>query len=184
MQKTRGYYAYNRPITENVMSNRFTAQVCARVPNGFMPFQKVHHGLCWCVCISGLVPSLCVCVRVRVCALYLHGIVGVFVVEDECLLDQLVVSLQFVNVGFVVNDVLLVCLQVVHLFLQRAGNVHRHVTNLLHTHKNVHVYISCFHIYIISSFFLSPIIQVTVMCLMYSTTLKLSYMKKVHIYIF
>lgn len=62
---------------------------------------------------------------------YLHGVVGVLVVEDEGLLAELVVSLQLVDVGFVVDDVLLVLLQAVHLFLQGAGDVHGHVADLL-----------------------------------------------------
>ncbi len=53
------------------------------------------------------------------------------VVEDEGLLAELVVSLQLVDVGFVVDDVLLVLLQAVHLFLQGAGDVHGHVADLL-----------------------------------------------------
>ncbi len=64
---------------------------------------------------------------------YLHGVVGVFVVKDERFLNELVISLQFVNVGFVVDDVLLVLLQIIHLFFQRAGDIHRHVTDLLIT---------------------------------------------------
>ena len=73
-----------------------------------------------------------VCVSVYVCVcVYLHGVVGVLVVEDEGLLDELVVSLQLVDVGLVVDDVLLVGLQVVHLFLQRTGNVDGHMTDLL-----------------------------------------------------
>lgn len=67
----------------------------------------------------------------RVVPAYLHGVVGVLVVEDERLLDELVVSLQLVDVGLVVDDVLLVLLQAVHLLLQGAGNVHRHVADLL-----------------------------------------------------
>jgi len=62
---------------------------------------------------------------------YLHGVVGVLVVEDEGLLAELVVSLQLVDVGLVVDDVLLVLLQAVHLFLQGAGDVHGHVADLL-----------------------------------------------------
>lgn len=65
---------------------------------------------------------------------YLHGVVGVLVVEDEGLLAELVVSLQLVDVGFVVDDVLLVLLQAVHLFLQGAGDVHGHVADLLREH--------------------------------------------------
>lgn len=53
------------------------------------------------------------------------------VVEDERLLDELVVSLQLVDVGFVVDDVLLVLFQAVHLFLQGASNVHRNMADLL-----------------------------------------------------
>ncbi len=64
---------------------------------------------------------------------YLHGVVGVFVVKDERLLNELVISLQFVNVGFVVDDVVLVLLQIIHLIFQRAGDIHRHVTDLLIT---------------------------------------------------
>ncbi len=56
------------------------------------------------------------------------------VVEDEGLLAELVVSLQLVDVGFVVDDVLLVLLQAVHLFLQGAGDVHGHVADLLQVH--------------------------------------------------
>lgn len=69
--------------------------------------------------------------------MHLHGVVGVLVIEDERLLDKLVISLQFVDVGFVINNILLVILQVVHLFLQRAGNVHRHVADLLNTHAHM-----------------------------------------------
>lgn len=68
---------------------------------------------------------------------HLHGVVGVLVVEDEGLLDELVVSLQFVDVGFVVDDVLLVLLQAVHLFLQGAGDVHRHVADLLQRQESM-----------------------------------------------
>lgn len=56
------------------------------------------------------------------------------VVKDEGLLAELVVSLQLVDVGLVVDDVLLVLLQAVHLFLQGAGDVHRHMANLLQEH--------------------------------------------------
>ena len=57
------------------------------------------------------------------------------VVEDEGLLAELVVSLQLVDVGFVVDDVLLVLLQAVHLFLQGAGDVHGHMADLLQVWK-------------------------------------------------
>lgn len=53
------------------------------------------------------------------------------VVEDEGLLAELVVALQFVDVGFVVDNVLFVLLQAVHLFLQRPSDVHRHMADLL-----------------------------------------------------
>lgn len=74
-------------------------------------------------------------VLATVSPLYLHGVVGVLVVEDEGLLAELVVSLQLVDVGFVVDDVLLVLFQAVHLFLQGAGNVHRHVADLLQAYR-------------------------------------------------
>lgn len=67
----------------------------------------------------------------------LHGVVGVLVVEDERLLAELVVSLQLVDVGLVVDDVLFVLLQAVHLFLQGAGDVHRHVADLLYEWRTV-----------------------------------------------
>ena len=56
------------------------------------------------------------------------------VVEDERLLAELVVALQLVDVGFVVDDVLLVLLQAVHLFLQGASDVHGHMADLLQAH--------------------------------------------------
>lgn len=61
------------------------------------------------------------------------------VVEDEGLLAELVVSLQLVDVGLVVDDVLLVLLQAVHLFLQGAGDVHGHVADLLQVGGNEHI---------------------------------------------
>lgn len=39
---------------------------------------------------------------------YLHGVVGVFVVKDESFLNELVVSLQLVDLWLVVDDALLV----------------------------------------------------------------------------
>lgn len=57
------------------------------------------------------------------------------VVEDEGLLAELMVSLQFVDVGFVIDDVLFVLLQAVHLFLQGTGDIHRHVADLLNTQE-------------------------------------------------
>lgn len=50
--------------------------------------------------------------------LYLHGVVRVLVVEDQGLLDELVVALQLVDVVLVVDDVVLVLLQLVHLVFQ------------------------------------------------------------------
>lgn len=49
---------------------------------------------------------------------YLHGVVRVLVVEDQGLLDELVVALQLVDVVLVVDDVVLVLLQLVHLVFQ------------------------------------------------------------------
>ncbi len=48
---------------------------------------------------------------------YLHSVAGVLVVKDKTLLAELVVSFQFVNIGFVINDVLLICFQIAHMFL-------------------------------------------------------------------
>jgi hypothetical protein len=48
---------------------------------------------------------------------YLHSVVGVLVIEDEGLLAELMVSLQLVNVTLVVDNVLFILLQAVHLFL-------------------------------------------------------------------
>lgn len=42
---------------------------------------------------------------------YLHSISGVFVVKYKCFLNELMVSLQLINVGFVFNDALLVLTQ-------------------------------------------------------------------------
>lgn len=49
---------------------------------------------------------------------YLHGVVRVLVVEDQGFLDELVVALQLVDVVLVVDDVVLILLQLVHLVLQ------------------------------------------------------------------
>lgn len=49
---------------------------------------------------------------------YLHGVVCVLVVEHQGLLDELMVALQLVNVVLVVDDVVLILLQLVHLVLQ------------------------------------------------------------------
>lgn len=40
--------------------------------------------------------------------IYLHGVLGVFVVEDEGFLNELVVSLQLVDLWLVVDDAVLV----------------------------------------------------------------------------
>lgn len=53
---------------------------------------------------------------------HLHGVVGVLVVEDEGLLDELVLLLQQVQVGLVVHDAAFILLQVAQLVLQ--GPVH------------------------------------------------------------
>ena len=83
------------------------------------------------MCVSVCVQCVqCGALRCGQCV-YLHGVVGVLVVEDEGLLAQLVVALQLVDVALVVDDVLLVLFQVVHLLLQGAGDVHGHVTDLL-----------------------------------------------------
>ena len=48
---------------------------------------------------------------------HLHCVVGVLVVEDEGLLDELVLLLQQVQAGLVVHDAALVLLQVAQLVL-------------------------------------------------------------------
>lgn len=54
--------------------------------------------------------------------LYLHSVVGVFVVKDESFLNELVVSLQLVDLWLVVDNATLVLAQVCQLVLQ--GAVH------------------------------------------------------------
>lgn len=49
---------------------------------------------------------------------YLHGVVRVLVVEHQGLLDELMVALQLVDVVLVVDDVVLILFQLVHLVLQ------------------------------------------------------------------
>ena len=66
---------------------------------------------------------------------YLHGVVGVLVVEDEGLLDVLVISLQLVDVGLVVDDNLFKLLHLVHLLLQGTTKVHRVTTDLLERNR-------------------------------------------------
>lgn len=65
---------------------------------------------------------------------YLHGVVGVFVVEDEGFLDELVVALQLVDLWLVVDDALLVLPQVLQLVLQRAVHLDRDAADLLQKH--------------------------------------------------
>ena len=66
---------------------------------------------------------------------HLHGVVGVLVVKDERLLDQLVVALQLVDLGLVVDDALLVLPQVVELVLQGPVHLNGDPSNLLLTQK-------------------------------------------------
>lgn len=63
--------------------------------------------------------------------LYLHGVVSVFVVEHQRLLDQLVVSLQLVNVGLISNNDMLKLLQLGHLVLQGASKLQGAAPNFL-----------------------------------------------------
>lgn len=65
---------------------------------------------------------------------YLHGVIGVFVVEDEGFLDELVVALQLVDLWLVVDDALLVLPQVRQLVLQRAVHLDRDAADLLQKH--------------------------------------------------
>lgn len=69
--------------------------------------------------------------RLPSCPSYLHGVVRVLVVEDQGLLDELVVALQLVNVVLVVDDVVLVLLQLVHLVLQGPRDLDGAPSNLL-----------------------------------------------------
>lgn len=69
--------------------------------------------------------------RLPGCPSYLHGVVRVLVVEDQGLLDELVVALQLVNVVLVVDDVVLVLLQLVHLVLQGPRDLDGAPSNLL-----------------------------------------------------
>ena len=68
---------------------------------------------------------------------YLHGVVGVFVVKDESFLAELVVSLQLVNVTFVVHNVLLILLEVAHLVFQRASNVNGDMADFLYMSRGM-----------------------------------------------
>lgn len=68
---------------------------------------------------------------------YLHGVVGVFVVEDESFLNELVVALQLVDLWLVVDDALLVLAQVGQLVLQGAVHLDRDAADFLHTHTQI-----------------------------------------------
>ena len=63
--------------------------------------------------------------------LYLHGVIGVLVVKDQGLLDELVVAFQLVDVVLVVDDVVLVLFQLVHLVLQGPRDLDGAPGNLL-----------------------------------------------------
>lgn len=64
-------------------------------------------------------------------AVYLHGVVGVLIVEDECLLDELVVALQLVDLWLIVDDALFVLPQVAELVLQGAVHLNGDPPDLL-----------------------------------------------------
>lgn len=68
--------------------------------------------------------------------MYLHGVFGVFVVEDEGLLYELVVALQLVDLWLVVDDALLVLPQVGQLVLQRAVHLDGDAADFLHAYGN------------------------------------------------
>lgn len=62
---------------------------------------------------------------------YLHSVVGVFVIEHQGFLNQLVVSLQFVDVGLVSYNDMFELLQLGHLVLQGAADLQGAASNLL-----------------------------------------------------
>lgn len=62
---------------------------------------------------------------------HLHCVVGVLVVEDEGLLDELVLLLQQVQVGLVVHNAALVLLQVTQLVFQSPVHLDGDAPNLL-----------------------------------------------------
>lgn len=64
-------------------------------------------------------------------AVYLHSVVGVFVIKHQGLLDKLVVSLQPVDVGLVSNNDVLTLLQLGHLVLQGTSYLQGEAPNLL-----------------------------------------------------
>lgn len=69
--------------------------------------------------------------RTRAWLPYLHRVVRVLVVKDKGLLDELMVSLQLVDVVLVVDDVVLVLLQLIHLVLQGSCDLDGAPGNLL-----------------------------------------------------
>ena len=73
--------------------------------------------------------------RSRAGATHLHGVVSVLVVEDESLLDELVVTLQLVDLGLVVDNALLILPQVAELVLQGPVHLNGDPPNLLLTQK-------------------------------------------------
>lgn len=73
-----------------------------------------------------------------VCVFYLHCVGSIFVVEDEGLLDELMVSLQLVDVGLVLDDALLVLPQVGQLVLQSAVHLNGYPANFLQTQTHTH----------------------------------------------
>lgn len=69
--------------------------------------------------------------RSRTQPLYLHGVVGVLIVEDKRLLDELVVTLQQVNLWLIVDNALFILPQVAELVLQGAVHLNGDPPNLL-----------------------------------------------------
>lgn len=61
----------------------------------------------------------------------LHGVVGVFVIKHQWLLNELMVSLQLVDVGLVSYDNVLKLLQLGHLVLQSASDLKGASANFL-----------------------------------------------------
>lgn len=66
---------------------------------------------------------------------HLHCVVGVLVVEDEGLLDELVLLLQQVQVGLVVYNAVLILLQVTQLVFQSPVHLNGDAPDLLHGAK-------------------------------------------------
>lgn len=69
---------------------------------------------------------------------YLHSVSSVFVVKDKCFLNELMVSLQLVDVGFIFDDALLVLAEVGQLILQSSIHLNGYPTNLLQTSRHGH----------------------------------------------